>query len=65
MSSAPLADFIRTQMNLFADQVKDIGELYFKAAVDASKKIQANILNFHLVRSPTRRTCHDGELLNG
>jgi hypothetical protein len=30
-------EFIRTQMSLFADQVKDLGELYFKAAASVMK----------------------------
>ena len=31
-------EFIKSQMISFADQVKDIGETCFKAAMDASKK---------------------------
>jgi hypothetical protein len=30
-------EFIRTQMSSFADQVKDLGELYFKAAASVMK----------------------------
>jgi hypothetical protein len=37
----------------------------FQSSSGCEQEIPSNILNYHLVRSPTRRTCHDGELLNG